>query len=95
MSCPLSALGVGARVTRRQRLHRQRMDRTGKFFLQRGVHQALPRDAGQAFKCTRNDQDAKMRFTAFAGAGMTSMKVRFIDDLEPFRRERLRQFLVN
>ena len=65
--------------------------RTGKLFRQCRIDHPMALDPAFAGECRRDDADPEMRLAAGDGASMAGMKMRFINDAQAFRMERLCQ----
>jgi len=63
------------------------MNRAGQFFGQNRMDQALACDPILAVELQRGNFYAKMAFALRMPMGMAGMKVRFVDNLQPARRE--------
>ncbi len=69
------------------------MHAAAEFRRQRLIDHAVTIDAALAAEDFRHDINAEVSLPARPVTGMTLMPVRFIDDIEAFRRKGLRQFL--
>lgn len=78
---------------RRLRVHRQRVDAAGEFRGQRGINHAVALDPALPFEGIRYDIHTEMRFAPRPVAGMAFMQMRFVDDLQAFRRESFPQLV--
>lgn len=68
------------------------MNRTVKLLPEHAVYQPLAIDPRSAAKGLGLDLDPEMGLAFSAGADMARVKVRFVDDVERRRRERVPQF---
>ena len=59
------------------------------------IHHPVAFDPALSGEGFRDDTHAKMRLAARSRAGMAGMKMRFVDDVETLRMERLRKFFLN
>ena len=84
-----------ASFPRRQRLERQCMHGACEFRSQRRVNHAVTVDPALPFEGSRHNIDSEMRLAARPVAGMAFMKMRFIDDIEAFRRESFVQLVCD
>src|SRR4051812_49222361 len=83
------------RFTRRMRLDRQRMHPPREFHRQRRVNHAMAFDPALPFEGFRHNIEPEMRFAVRPVAGMAFMKMRFIDDIDAFRRESFAQLVCD
>jgi hypothetical protein len=87
-----SRLPAGA-LSRRLRLDRERVNGALEFRVKRSIYHAMTLDPALPFEGRRHDIDPEMRFAAGAVARMALMQMRFVGDVEAFRRESFMQLL--
>ena len=88
-----SRRNYSAGFSRGLRLDRQRVHRAGQFRRQRGINHAVALDPALPFEDLRYDIHPVMRLAARPVAGMAFMQMRFVRDVEAFRRESFAQLV--
>src|ERR1700753_2239380 len=80
---------------RRIRVDRQRMHGTGQFARERRVYQAMALDPALPFKGSGHNIHSEMRLAARPVAGMPSMQMGFVLDLEALGDESFAQLVCD
>src|SRR5205807_1151724 len=70
------------------------MNAGGQLLFQGLVDEALTGDAAEPAKCRRGDRHREMGFPLGAGAGVTGMPIRLVDDVQSRWRKPLSQLIA-